>query len=139
MAIDNSDKVPQPPAIPITTSARFTIKKFRSLPSEVGIITSVKELASVLFDVGKIPTDDVGDIVGKFEDYLSKNTHAITVAIGEPSIRLAQENEILQIERVGFFRVDRVHISNSKKLQLFMVPDGKQKAMSTLKSKLDHV
>ena len=92
-----------------------------------------------LLNVGKIPTDDVGDIVGKFEDYLSKNTHAITVAIGEPSIRLAQENEILQIERVGFFRVDRVHISNSKKLQLFMVPDGKQKAMSTLKSKLDHV
>ena len=53
-----------------------------------------------LLNVGKIPTDDVGDIVGKFEDYLSKNTHAITVAIGEPSIRLAQEDEILQIERV---------------------------------------
>lgn len=91
-----------------------------------------------LLNVGKIPKDDDGEIVGKFEDYLSKKTHAITVAIGEPSIRSAQENDILQIERVGFFRVDQVH-TNSKNMQLFMVPDGKQKAMSTLTSKLDHV
>ena len=58
--------------------------------------------------------------------------------IGTTGFDLAQENEILQIERVGFFRVDQVH-SNSKNMQLFMVPDGKQKAMSTLTSKLDHV
>ena len=119
--------------------ARKTKRKIGWVPdSEDNVEIDLHEFGHLL-NVGKIPTDDVGDIVGKFEDYLSKNTHAITVAIGEPSIRLAQENEVLQIERVGFFRVDRVHISNSKKLQLFMVPDGKQKAMSTLKSKLDHV
>ena len=92
-----------------------------------------------LLNVGKIPTDDDNNIVGKFEDYLSKNTHAVTRAIGEPSIKLAKEDDILQIERVGFFRVDRVHLSDSERLQLFMVPDGKQKSMSSLKSKLGHV
>ena len=43
-----------------------------------------------LVECWKIPTDD-DNIVGKFEDYLSKNTHAVTRAIGEPSIKSAKE------------------------------------------------
>jgi len=89
-----------------------------------------------LLNVPKIPTDEDKNIVGKFEDYLAKDTHASTSALGEPSFRDAKENDILQIERRGFFRIDSDFQASSRP-QLFMVPDGKSKSMG-LSGKMTH-
>lgn len=39
---------------------------------------------------------------------------------------------MIQLERRGYFRVNREHSKGG--LELYMVPDGKSKAMSTLTS-----
>jgi glutamyl-tRNA synthetase len=57
---------------------------------------------------------------------------------GDAGLREVQEGDIIQIERRGFYRCDRPYINDTKPLILFMIPDGKQKAMSTLSTKLTH-
>lgn len=51
---------------------------------------------------------------------------------------MLQEHEIIQLERRGYFRVDRPFINDEKPLVLYMIPDGKAKAMSGLDGKLAH-
>lgn len=58
--------------------------------------------------------------------------------MGEPGLRNLQKGQIIQLERRGFFRVDKVFMSAAKPLTLITVPDGKQKSMSTLSTKLSH-
>jgi glutamyl-tRNA synthetase len=60
------------------------------------------------------------------------------VAVGDPNMRTLNVGDIIQIERRGFFRVDKPYESPDRPLTLFMIPDGKQKAMSTLTTSLAH-
>jgi glutamyl-tRNA synthetase len=73
-----------------------------------------------------------------FQDHLTPITRAEMNALGDHEMRNLQENQIIQLERRGFFRVDRPYLSKQKPLILFMVPDGKAKAMSTLSKNLAH-
>jgi glutamyl-tRNA synthetase len=59
-------------------------------------------------------------------------------ALGDHEMRNLQRNDIIQLERRGYFRVDQPYLSPEKPLQLFMIPDGKAKAMSTLSTNLAH-
>ena len=61
-----------------------------------------------------------------------------SAAWAEPATRLLPKNAVVQIERRGYFRVDSPYVSPSSPMVLFMIPDGKKKAMSTLSSKLTH-
>jgi glutamyl-tRNA synthetase len=45
---------------------------------------------------------------------------------------------VIQLERRGYYRVDRPFVGKDKPIVLFMVPDGKEKAMSGLAGKLAH-
>jgi len=74
----------------------------------------------------------------KFEDYLNPNTQAETEVIGDAGLKTLKEHDIIQLERRGFYRVDRPYVNESKPLLLFMIPDGKKKAMSGLDGKLAH-
>ena len=74
----------------------------------------------------------------KFEDFINPDTQAETVVIGDPGLRTLKEHDIIQLERRGFYRVDRPYVNEGKPLKLFMVPDGKKKAMSGLGGKLAH-
>ncbi|KAL7540068.1 hypothetical protein ACHAWF_006587 [Thalassiosira exigua] len=74
----------------------------------------------------------------KFEDYINPNTQAETEVIGDPGLRTLKENDIIQLERRGFYRVDRPYVNEGKPLMLFMIPDGRKKAMSGLDGKLAH-
>lgn len=58
--------------------------------------------------------------------------------IGDPGLKTLKEHDIIQLERRGFYRVDRPYVNESKPLMLFMIPDGKKKAMSGLDGKLAH-
>jgi glutamyl-tRNA synthetase len=115
---------------------KTTKKKVAWVPDTEDVVRLDLHEYGHLLTVPKIPTDEDKNIIGKFEDYLAKNTHASTVALGEPSFRDAKEDDILQIERRGFFRID-CDFKTSSRPQLFMVPDGKAKAMG-LTGKLSH-
>lgn len=73
-----------------------------------------------------------------FQDHLTPVTRAEMVAVGDHELRNAKRGEIVQLERRGYFRVDQPYLSAEKPLVLFMVPDGKAKAMSTLSTNLAH-
>eukprot|EP00937_MAST-01D_sp_MAST-1D-sp2_P007709 g7709.t1 len=73
-----------------------------------------------------------------FKDFLNGTTKAETEAVGEPALRNLQQGDTIQLERRGYFRVDRPFISPEKPLILFSIPDGKKGAMSTLSTKLAH-
>ena len=72
------------------------------------------------------------------EDLINPNTEADTEVIGDAGLKTLKEHDIIQLERRGFFRVDRAYVNESKPLKLYMIPDGKKKAMSGLDGKLAH-
>lgn len=74
----------------------------------------------------------------KFEDFINPNTVASTDVIGDAGLKTLVEHEVIQLERRGYYRVDRPYISDDKPLILYMIPDGKAKAMSGLVGKLAH-
>lgn len=71
--------------------------------------------------------DDIVRPVSKFE----------TKALGEPAMRSLNKGAHIQIPRRGFYIVDQVYRDASHPLQLILIPDGKQKNISTLSSKID--
>ncbi len=74
----------------------------------------------------------------KFEDFINPNTQAETEVIGDAGLRTLKVNDIIQLERRGYYRVDKAYFNEERPLQLFMIPDGKKKAMSGLDGKLAH-
>ena len=74
----------------------------------------------------------------KFEDFINPDTQAETEVIGDAGLKTLKEHDIIQLERRGFYRVDRPYVNEGKPLMLFMIPDGKKKAMSGLDGKLAH-
>jgi glutamyl-tRNA synthetase len=73
-----------------------------------------------------------------FQDFINPNTCAETDVIGDAGLKTLQHHNIIQLERRGYFRVDRRYIINDKPLILFTIPDGKMKPMSGLTGKLAH-
>jgi tRNA synthetases class I (E and Q), catalytic domain/tRNA synthetases class I (E and Q), anti-codon binding domain len=74
----------------------------------------------------------------KFEDFINPDTLAETEVIGDAGLKSVLHNEIIQLERRGYYRVDRPYICRDKPLVLYMIPDGKSKAMSGLAGQLAH-
>eukprot|EP00941_MAST-03F_sp_MAST-3F-sp1_P004623 g4623.t1 len=73
-------------------------------------------------------------------DFLVSKDHPTkmkSVMLGDAHLKQLKEGAIVQIERRGYYRVDQPY-SPSKPMKLFLVPDGKKKAMSTLSTKLQH-
>jgi glutamyl-tRNA synthetase len=73
-----------------------------------------------------------------FKGVLNPVTRAETSALGEAAMRLLPEGAIIQLERRGFFRVDRAYLGPELPMMLFNVPDGKSNAVSILSTKLAH-
>ncbi|EQC32783.1 hypothetical protein SDRG_09754 [Saprolegnia diclina VS20] len=73
-----------------------------------------------------------------FVDHLTPVTRAEMHALGDHGLRNLQYGDVIQLERRGYFRVDAPYVSKDKPLVLFMIPDGKQRAMSTLSTNLAH-
>ncbi len=73
-----------------------------------------------------------------FKDYLNDNSRVDARAIADGGLKDLKKGEVIQIERRGFYIVDEPFTSDDKPMVLFMIPDGKKKAMSTLSFKLGH-
>jgi glutamyl-tRNA synthetase len=74
----------------------------------------------------------------KLADHLNEVTEAVTDGFGSAGLRTCQQGSFVQLERRGFFRVDKAFCEGGEPMHLVMVPDGKKKSMSTLSSKLAH-
>jgi glutamyl-tRNA synthetase len=93
----------------------------------------------VLYEFGDLVTKAKLEEDDKFEDHVNPNTMATTKVIGDAGLKTLQEHDIIQLERRGYYRVDRPYLCGSAyPLQLFMIPDGKQKSMSGLEGRLAH-
>lgn len=80
----------------------------------------------------KLEEDDV------LTDCLTEVTKAESTVEGDAMLKTLAQNDIIQLERRGYYRVDQPYRSPEKPLVLFMVPDGKAKAMGGLAGKLAH-
>jgi glutamyl-tRNA synthetase len=92
----------------------------------------------VLTEFDNLVTKDKLDEEDKFEDYINPNTMATTDVIGDAGLKSLREHDVIQLERRGYYRVDRPYMSDDKPLILFTIPDGKSKAMSGKSGKLAH-
>jgi len=76
-----------------------------------------------------------GDV---FKDFVNPNTLASSTVIGDVGLKGLQKGEIIQLERRGYYKVDRPYLDEKRGLVLYMIPDGKAKAMSGIAGKLVH-
>lgn len=95
-------------------------------------------IPTTLFEFDNLISKEKLEEDDKFEDFINPDTQAETEVIGDAGMKTLKENDIIQLERRGFYRVDRPYINETKPLVLFMIPDGKKKAMSELDGKLAH-
>jgi glutamyl-tRNA synthetase len=78
-------------------------------------------------------------------DNLTAVTRAESAALVDPCMRGLRAGDVVQLERRGFFRCDAPFGATKdaagvdSPLVLFMIPDGKTSAMSTLTTSLKHV
>lgn len=112
---------------------------FKAAKRKISWMADVKETLPVtlhefdnLISKAKLEEDD------NFKDHINPNTLATTEVIGDAGLKNLQKNDIIQLERRGYYRVDEPYINAEKGLQLFMVPDGKSKSMGGLTGKLAH-
>jgi glutamyl/glutaminyl-tRNA synthetase len=92
----------------------------------------------VLTEFDNLVTKEKLEEDDKFEDFVNPDTLEMTEVIGDAGLKTLQEHEVIQLERRGYYRVDRPYITEDKPLILYMIPDGKTKAMSGLSGKLAH-
>ena len=92
----------------------------------------------ILTEFDNLVSKDKLEEEDNFVDFINPDTMATTEAVGDAGLKNLQEHEFIQLERRGFYRVDRPFVSSEKPLVLYMIPDGKAKAMSGLAGKLAH-
>ena len=72
----------------------------------------------------------------KVQDIVNKDSYISYTAIAEGNMRNVQKGDMIQLERRGYFFVDKLELQNQK-MTLHFIPDGKSKNMSSIESKLD--
>ena len=60
------------------------------------------------------------------EDFLNPNTEFITEALADENVAALKENDVIQFDRRGYFRVDKP-FRHGEKAVLFQIPTGKAK------------
>jgi glutamyl-tRNA synthetase len=73
-----------------------------------------------------------------FQNFLTPVTVGTMPAIVDACLRLVPAGQVVQLERRGFYRVDKAYGGPADPMVLINVPDGRTKSMSTLSSALVH-
>jgi glutamyl-tRNA synthetase len=112
---------------------------FKACKRKLSWIAKVSSNATaILTEFDHLVTKEKLEEMDKFEDFVNSSTIATTIVTADAGLKTLQQHDIIQLERRGFYRVDRPYISNDKPIVLFMIPDGKSKSMSGLAGKLSH-
>ena len=71
------------------------------------------------------------------EERVNRDSEKVESAVADVNTRLLQKGDIIQFERRGYYIVDRVAISASKRMKVIEIPDGRteQKAHAKANSK----
>jgi glutamyl/glutaminyl-tRNA synthetase len=88
--------------------------------------TDQKLVPLVMVDFDYLITKDKLTDEDNFEDFLTPQTEFRTQAVGDENLEDVKVDDIIQIDRKGYFRVDQVH-AGGKPLILFNIPTGKTK------------
>ena len=112
---------------------------FKTTKAKLSWIADVPENTQVtLMEFDNLMSKDKLEEGDNFEDFINPDTLAATDVIGEAGLKMLHEHDVIQLERRGYYRVDRPYVNSSRPIVLYMVPDGKSKAMSGQKGKLGH-
>jgi glutamyl-tRNA synthetase len=112
---------------------------FKACPKKLSWLANVPDNIPVtLYEFDNLISKDKIEEDENFEDFINPHTLATTDVIGDAGLKELKEHEVIQLERRGYFRVDRPYICPDKPLILYMIPDGKTKAMSGQTGKLAH-
>jgi len=79
----------------------------------------------------KLESDD------EFESSINKNSIIKTPAFCESNMKIAKKSDIIQIERRGYFYIEKPYEKKSSLIILHSVPQGKIKPMSIIKPKIN--
>lgn len=80
----------------------------------------------------QVPKLDEGD---DFQKALNPDTALRFAVMGEAQMRSLQAGDIVQIERKGYYRCDRVYLGPGRPAVLFCIPDGRVKGLFGLSEK----
>lgn len=80
-----------------------------------------------LINVTKLEEDQSVD------DVINHNSKRVTAALGEAALKGLKENDIIQLQRKGFYRVDRAPTAENPNQEyvLILIPDGKSGSIKT--------
>lgn len=112
---------------------------FKAAKRKVTWLAKVPETFNVtLTEFDNLITKEKLEDGDDFKQFINPNTLASSTVIGDVGLKSLQKDEIIQLERRGYYRVDQPYMDAKRGLVLFMIPDGKAKAMSGLSGKLAH-
>jgi len=112
---------------------------FKNAKRKISWMANVPEqLSTTLFEFDNLISKEKLEEDDNFKDFINPNTMGATEVIADFGLKSLQKDDIIQLERRGYYRVDQPYVSKDKGLVLFMIPDGKSKAMSGLAGKLAH-
>eukprot|EP00382_Lankesteria_abbotti_P003329 CAMPEP_0113848490 /NCGR_PEP_ID=MMETSP0372-20130328/2512_1 /TAXON_ID=340204 /ORGANISM="Lankesteria abbotti" /LENGTH=298 /DNA_ID=CAMNT_0000817991 /DNA_START=46 /DNA_END=942 /DNA_ORIENTATION=- /assembly_acc=CAM_ASM_000359 len=109
------------------------------LDTNSGDVSERKLSRCVLREFDHLITKKKPEETDEITDIINTNSLFDTAALTDPLLRQLNLGTVIQLERRGFFRVDRPWHSQHphQDIVLVKIPDGKTKAMSTLSTKVD--
>ena len=115
-------------------------KDFKHPPKLTWLAKNPKTLLNcTVHEFGHLLTTKKVDPSKPFESHVNYNSEFTMDFNIEGFTRNLNEGDIVQFERRGYFILDKKHINKdgSLKLEFFLIPDGKTKAMSGLSSNIN--
>lgn len=98
----------------------------RKTAKKVTWLSTDQELVPIkLYDFDYLLTKDKLEEDDDFEKFLNPNTETITECLADCNVADLKEDDIMQFDRKGFFRVDRA-FKNGEAATFFQIPTGKQ-------------
>lgn len=104
---------------------KTTKLKLTWLCSSTGAETTDDFVKLNLIEYGPLITVDKLEESMNVEDYVNRNSKVESAALGEQGMAKIKVDDVFQIQRKGFFRVDQLPTeANGNRYQLIFVPDG---------------
>eukprot|EP00002_Diphylleia_rotans_P040089 TRINITY_DN9430_c0_g1_i1.p1 TRINITY_DN9430_c0_g1~~TRINITY_DN9430_c0_g1_i1.p1 ORF type:complete len:740 (+),score=168.08 TRINITY_DN9430_c0_g1_i1:49-2268(+) len=99
-------------------------------------VSDVSESVAVtLVDFGHLITKKKLEEDDDFLNFINPNSRTEIPAFGDSNLRDLKKGDIIQLERKGYYIVDRAHASDAEPAILFSIPDGHSKEASAEASK----
>lgn len=89
-----------------------------------------------LVELGHLITKQKIEEADDIKEIVNHNSRIVTTAYAEGCVRNLQQGTTFQFERRGYYFIDKIPLQDQR-MTLIMVPDGKQKNMSVIKTEID--